>query len=141
MSKSLQRRLTTSKANTWVASSYYILQDKENLMCFKHVLKCRWCRCTTARVIRHKSTSTYRTVKHWHCQRPAASDHDWTESTASAQCQRSTAEGLTLSARLHCVSTLTTAGRGSPDSSCRCAETHRYCTRIHTHNSGWVAQW
>jgi len=30
MSESLQRRRTTSNANTWVANSYYILYDKEN---------------------------------------------------------------------------------------------------------------
>ena len=30
MSESLRGRLVTSNANTWVANSYYILQDKEN---------------------------------------------------------------------------------------------------------------
>jgi len=30
MSESLRGRLATSNANTWVANSYYILQDKEN---------------------------------------------------------------------------------------------------------------
>ena len=30
MSESLQGRLTTSNANTWVANSYYVLYDKEN---------------------------------------------------------------------------------------------------------------
>ena len=30
MSESLQGRRTTSNTNTWVANSYYILEDKEN---------------------------------------------------------------------------------------------------------------
>ena len=36
ISESLQGRLTTSNANTWVANS-----------CFKQILECRWCRCSS----------------------------------------------------------------------------------------------
>ena len=45
MSESLQGRRTTSNANTWVASSYYIQQDKET--CFKQILERIICRCSS----------------------------------------------------------------------------------------------
>ena len=54
MSQSLQGRLTTSNANTWVANSYYIVGQGKHL-CFKQVLKCRWrwCSLDRDRIIHH----------------------------------------------------------------------------------------
>ena len=81
---------------------------------------------------RQCSCDTYHTARHWRCRRRAASGRDWTGSGPSARCPRSRVAGSAWSAHHHYVLTAVTAGPGSPGSSDRCVEMHRYYKHIQT---------